>query len=211
MAQHAIDMPRVTERTTVRLDRKMWDTLISGAGAVVAVVLLALGAAAVYGGGFALDNVKDRLAPQNITFPAAAEMTPEEKAEVGEFAGARVDTGTEAEAFSRYIGIHLQEISGGKSYAELGGPLFALEAQIEEAKEAGKDTTAMEAELAGLQGQRDTVFKGETLRGILLNAFAWGTVGTITLYAGYGLMVAGLILAALAILGFRHARKTATA
>lgn len=209
MAQHAIDMPRVTERTAVRLDRKMWDTLISGAGAVVAVVLLALGAAAVYGGGFALDNVKDRLAPQNITFPAAAEMTSEEKAEVGEFAGVRVDTGTEAEAFSRYIGIHLQEISGGKSYAELGGPLFALEAQIEEAKEAGKNTSAMEAELAGLQGQRDTVFKGETLRGILLNAFAWGTVGTITLYAGYGLMVAGLILAALAILGFRHARKTA--
>ena len=75
MAQAAIDTPRVTERTAVKVERKMWDTLISGAGAVVAVVLLALGAAAIYGGGFALDNVKDRLEPQNITFPPAEAMS----------------------------------------------------------------------------------------------------------------------------------------
>lgn len=211
MAQAAIDTQRVTERTAVKVERKMWDTLISGAGAVVAIVMLAMGAAAIYGGGFALDNVKDRLAPQNIAFSPASEMTPEERAEVGDFAGQKVDTGTEAEAYSRYIGLHLQGISGGKSYAELGGPLFALEAQIEEATAAGEDTKAMEAELSGLQGQRDTVFKGETLRAILLNAYGWWTVGTITLYAGYGLMVAGLSLAVLAILGFRHARKVASA
>ena len=209
MAQAAIDTPRITERTAVRMDRKLWDTLISGAGAVVAVVLLALGAAAIYGGGFALDNVRDRLEPQNIVF--SEDMTPEEKAIVGEFAGEKVDTGTEAEAYSRLIGFHLEGISGGQTYAELGGPLFALEAEIEAAQEAGKDTAAMEEELAGLQGQRDTVFKGETLRAVLLNAYGWWVVGSITLYAGYGLMIAGLILAILAMLGFRHARKVATA
>jgi hypothetical protein len=211
MAQAAIDTPRVTGKTAVKADRKMWDTLISGAGAVVAIVMLALGAAAIYGGGFALDNVRDRLEPQNIAFSPASEMSPEEKAIVGDFAGQKVDTGTEAEAYSRYIGLHVQEIGGGMSYAELGGPLFALEAQIEEATAAGEDTKAMEAELAGLQGQRETVFKGETLRAILLNAYGWWTVGTITLYAGYGLMIAGLILAIMAILGFRHARKVAAA
>jgi hypothetical protein len=211
MAQAAIDTPRVTGKTAVKADRKLWDTLISGAGAVVAIVMLALGAAAIYGGGFALDNVRDRLEPQNIAFSPASEMSPEEKAIVGDFAGQKVDTGTEAEAYSRYIGLHVQEIGGGMSYAELGGPLFALEAQIEEATAAGEDTKAMEAELAGLQGQRETVFKGETLRAILLNAYGWWTVGTITLYAGYGLMIAGLILAIMAILGFRHARKVAAA
>lgn len=207
--QAAIETTRVKDRAATRLSRRAWDTLISGMGAVLAVAFLVLGAAAIYGGSFALDNVADRLEPQNIVVSPASELTPEEKAIVGDFAGEKVDTGTEAEAYSRYIGLHLQEISGGKTYAELGGPLFALEAQIEEATAAGKDTTAMEEELAGLRAQRDTVFKGETLRAILLNAYGWWTVGQITLYAGYGLMIAGLLLALFAIFGFRHARKTA--
>ena len=207
MAQVAMDATSVTERSAARLSRRAWDTLISGAGALMAVVLIALGAAAVYGGTFALDNVRDRLEPQNIVFSPASEMTPEERAIVGEFGGEKVDTGTEAEAYSRYIGLHLQEIGGGKTYAELGGPLFALEAQIEEASAAGKDTAAMEAELEGLRGQRETVFKGETLRAILLNAYGWWTVGQITLFAGYGLAIAGVLLGILAFFGFRHARK----
>ena len=201
---------KVKEGAVVRkMDRSLIDKLISWAGAVVAFALVALGAAAIYGGSFALDNVRDRLEPQNISFGATSEMTAAEKAEVGSFAGQKVDTGTEAEAYSRYIGLHLTEIGGGKTYAELGGPLFALEAQIEEAQAAGKNTTAMEEELAGLTGQRETVFKGETLRAILLNAYGWWTVGQITLFAGLGMVVAGLILAVLVALGFRHARKAA--
>jgi hypothetical protein len=134
-------------------------------------------------------------------------MTPEEKAEVGEFGSQKVDTGPEAEAYSRYIGLHVSEIGGGKTYAELGDPLFALEAQIEEAQAAGEDTAAMEEELAGLRAQRDTVFKGETLRAILLNAYGWWTVGQIAFFAGIGMVIAGLVLAVLVALGFRHARK----
>ena len=202
MAQHAIDMPRVTERTAVRMDRKMWDTLISGAGAVVAVVLLALAASAIYGGSFALDNVKDRLEPQNIVF--SNEMTPPEKAVAGEFAGQKVDTGPEAEAFAAYIGLHLSEIGGGMTYSEASSDARAFAAEIGE-----NPTEAQTAELAGKEGLVQTLFRGETLRGLLLNAYAWATVGTITLYAGYGLMIAGLFLAILAILGFRHARKVA--
>ena len=194
--------------TARRLDRHMIDMLISWSGAIVALVMVAVGAAAIFGGNFALDNVRDRLEPQNISFGALSEMSPEEKAEVGEFAGQKVDTGTEAEAYSRYIGLHLTEIGGGKSYAELGGPLFALEAQIEEATAAGEDTAAMEEQLAGLQGQRDTVFKGETLRAILLNAYGWWTVGQITLYVGIGAVIAGLFLALFAGLGFVHARRS---
>jgi hypothetical protein len=208
-AQKALKTAKTQEGVTAhRLDRRMIDMLVSWSGAIVAVVMIGIGAAAIFGGLFALDNVRDRLEPQNISFGAASEMTPEEKAEVGDFAGQKVDTGTEAEAYSRYIGLHLAGISGGKSYAELGGPLFALEAQIEEATAAGEDTTAMEEELAGLQGQRDTVFKGETLRAILLNAYGWWTVGQITLYVGIGAVIAGLFLALFAGMGFVHARRS---
>jgi len=195
------------EVTAQHMDRSLLDRLISWIAAVMALALVALGAAAIYGGSFALDNVRDRLEPQNITIGAASEMSAEEKAIVGDYAGEKVDTGTEAEAYSRYIGLHVSEIGGGMTYSELGGPLFALEAQIEEATAAGEDTAAMEAELAGLQGQRDTVFKGETLKAILLNAYGWWMVGQITFFAGIGMVIAGLLLAALAALGFLHARK----
>jgi hypothetical protein len=194
--------------TARKLDRRMIDLLVSWSGGIVALVLIAVGAAAIYGGSFALDNVRDRLEPQNIAFGPASEMTPEERAIAGDYAGQTVDTGPEAEAYSEYIGLHVSEIGGGKSYAELGGPLFALEAEIEEAQAAGKDTAGMEAELAGLQGQRDTVFKGETLRAILLNAYGWWTVGQITFFVGIGAAIAGLALAILAGFGFRHARKS---
>ena len=62
---------------------------------------------------------------------------------------------------------------------------------------------------AELQEKADTLFKGETLRSILLNAYGWWTVATIALYVGVGLVVAGIVLAILAFLGFRHARRTA--
>ena len=210
MAQAAAVTKGMTMEGAVatRFDRRLLDKLISTSAAVVAITLLALGAAAAYGGSFALDNVRDRLEPQNITIGPAAEMTPEEKAIVGDYAGQKVDTGTEAEAYSRYIGLHVTEIGGGKTYSELGGPLFALEAQIDEATAAGEDTTAMEGELAALRGQRDTVFKGETLRAILLNAYGWWTVGQIAVYAGIGMIVVGLVLSVLVLFGFRHARRT---
>jgi hypothetical protein len=83
-----------------------------------------LGAAAIFGGTFGQDNVRDRLEPQAITFPPAAAMTPEEKAEVGDFAGASVDTGIEAEAYSRYIGLHVTEIGAARRGSGTG-PLCA--------------------------------------------------------------------------------------
>lgn len=206
-AAKGFGMSTTKEVTAAHISRSLLDRIVSVTGAIMAFALVALGAAAIYGGSFALDNVRDRLEPQGIAFSAASEMTAEEKALVGDFAGQKVDTGTEAEAYSRLIGLHVSEIAGGETYASLGGPLFALEAQIEEAQAAGKDTTAMEAELAGLRGQRDTVFKGETLRAVLLNAYGWWVVGQITLYVGYGAVAVGILLALFAAFGFRHAKK----
>jgi len=184
------------------LDRGLIDRLISWAGAVLAVALLALGGAAIYGGNFALDNVRDRLEPQNITFPPLEAMSPEEKAELGEFAGQKVDTGTEAEAFSLYIGGHLAEVNDGKTYSETSSESRGY------AEEVGENPTKAEAaKMAELDGKVQTLFRGETLRAILLNAYGWWTAGQITLYAGIGMVVAGAVLAVLVALGFMHARK----
>src|SRR5680860_158046 len=101
-----------------QMDRKVWDRVVSGAGALMAFLLVAVGIAAVYGGMFGQGNVRDRLQPQNISFAPADAMTPEESAEVGDFAGQKVENGAQAEAFSRYIGLHLSEVNGGKTYSE---------------------------------------------------------------------------------------------
>ena len=175
------------------MDRSSWDKIVSGAGAVIAVVLIALGAMAIYGGQFGRDNVRDRLAPQNIEFPPADAMSPEEKAELGEFAGEKVDTGVEAEAYSRYIGGHLVDVNDGKTYSETSSEARALE----------EDDPAR----AELDAKVQTLFRGETLRSILLNAYGWWTVATITLWAGFAAIAAGIGLGILSILGFRHARK----
>ena len=159
----------------------------------MAVVLIAIGAAAIFGGAFALGNVRDRLAPEHISFPPASAMTGEERAEVGAFAGQTVDTGGEAEAFSRYIGGHLQDVNNGATYSETSA---AARAEGLSAKEA-----------AVLEGQADTLFKGETLRSILLNAYGWWTVGQITMGVGIGAVLAGLLLSVFVGLGFFHARK----
>jgi hypothetical protein len=60
---------------------------------------------------------------------------------------------------------------------------------------------------AELQGKADTLFKGETLRAILLNAYGWWTVATIALFAGWVMLAAGIVLLILAIMGFRHAKR----
>ena len=100
------------------MDRKAWDRLVSTSALVVAIVLIVVGAAAIYGGNFGRDNVTDRLAPEHVQFPPAEAMTPEELAEVGGFAGQQVVNGDQAEAYARYIGGHLASINEGKTYAE---------------------------------------------------------------------------------------------
>jgi hypothetical protein len=175
------------------MDRSSWDKIVSGAGAVIAVVLIALGAMAIYGGNFGQQNVRDRLEPQNISFPPAEAMSPEEKADIGEFAGQKVENGVQAEAFSRYIGGHLVGVNDGATYAETSSA----------ARAEGLDPDTA----AELQGKADTLFKGETLRSILLNAYGWWTVATIAMWAGVAMVIAGVVLGIFSILGFRHSKK----
>ena len=175
------------------MERKAWDQIVSTAGLVVAIVLISMGAMAIYGGNFGRDNVRDRLTPEQVFFAPYDAMSPQEQATLGSFAGQQVTTGPQAEAFARYIAGHLQEVNGGKTYAETSAAARVEGIPADQA--------------AALAAKADILFKGETLRSIMLNAYGWWTVATIALWAGIVMVIAGIVLLVLAILGLRHARR----
>lgn len=199
----------VTE-PVVALKRRTIDSVLIAVGAVLTVALVVAGALLSWGSDFAADYVDDELSSQNITFPPAAALEEEGRTDLLKYAGEAVNTGPEAEAYASFIDGHLQGIAGGATYAELGTPERAANATVEAAVTRG----ASEAEVAELQaaadaitGQRDTLFKGETLRGLLLTAFAWSTVGQIAGYAAVAAFVAGGVMLVLVLLGLRHHHK----
>jgi len=61
---------------------------------------------------------------------------------------------------------------------------------------------------AKLAAQVDTVLKGETLRGLLLNAYAFGTIGTIARIAAIAAFIAAAVMLVLGGLGLMYARCT---
>jgi len=177
------------------MDRKVWDRLVSTASIIIAVAMIVLGGLAIYGGNFGRNNVTDRLETQNITFPPYEAMTPEEQAAVGNFAGEQVVNGEQAKGFSDYIAGHLAFVNDGATYSETSAAARAEGLDPDKAAELG--------------GMADTLFRGETLRAILLNAYGWWTVSTIAWFAGWFMVIAGIVLAVLAIMGFRHSKRYA--
>lgn len=194
----------------VAVKRRTIDSVLVAAGAVMTAALLVAGALLTWGANFAADYVDDELSSQNIAFPPAAALKEEGRADLVQFGGKTVNTGPEAEAYASYIAGHLESVAGGATYADLGTPEREATAAVAKAKADG----ASEATVAQLQakadkitGQRNTLFKGETLRGLLLSAFAWATVGKIAGYAAIGAFIAGGVMLVLVLLGLRHRRQ----
>lgn len=192
----------------VTLHRRSIDRILIGFGVVATAAFVVAGGLLSWGSGFSADYVHDELSSQNVTFGTAEELRAEGRDDLVKYAGEKVDTGTEAEAYASYIGGHLETIAGGKTYAEIDDR--GAQAAVEEATANG----APEAEIAELQAtadeltaQRNTLFKGETLRGLLLSAYAWATVGTIAGYAAIAAFAAAALMAALVIAGIVHLRR----
>jgi hypothetical protein len=154
------------------------------------VVMVAAASLALWGSTFATGVVRDQLVAQKISFPDEATLKEDNPALV-KYAGQTVDNGEKAKAYSEYIAGHLENIGGGKTYSEVSS-------------EYQKDRTNQE-----LAGQRERLFMGETLRGLLLNAWGWGLIGTIALYASVAmyLTAAGLVLAAVVAPAKKRSKK----
>ncbi|HET9667302.1 MAG TPA: hypothetical protein VFP09_11115 [Desertimonas sp.] len=204
--------PPVGDAIVVR--RHTIDTLLIAAGVVVTVVLLAAGALLMWGSNFAEDYVSDELSSQNILFPATASLQEEGREDLVEYAGEQVTTGSEAEAYASFIDGHLQGVADGATYAELGGLQSEARAALASAHEAGGDDATID-ELQGtldeITGQRDSLFRGETLRGLLLSTFAWSTIGRIAgIAATFAFLAAGAMVA-LVVFGLFHRFRSTSA
>ncbi|MGC4894676.1 hypothetical protein [Micromonospora sp. DT31] len=194
------------------MKRRTLDLLFSIGGFGLAVLLLVVGIVLTTNANFANNYVRDQLGAQNITFTPADKLTDEEKKVdcLREYAGERLTTGKQAECYANeYIGLHLKSMAGGKTYADLGEPQSALREQVTQAEQSkAANLPELQKQLAEVSAQRETVFKGETLRGLLLTSYGFSEFGrkagqgALALYLGAGLLV--LLSAA----GLVHAFRT---
>ena len=201
---------RTTAEPVVALKRRTIDSFLVAAGAVLTVALLVAGSLLTWGANFAGDYVDDERSSQNIVFPPAAALEEQDRGDLVKYAGETVNTGPEAEAYASFIDGHLETIGGGSTYADLGTPEREAKAAVEAAAADGADeatVTELQAKADEVTNTRNTLFKGETLRGLLLSAFAWSTVGQIAGYAAVGAFIAGGVMLVLVLLGLRHHRK----
>jgi len=190
--------------------RKTFDAILTAGGLVLAVVLLIAGGLLTWGHNFVGDQVKTQLSAEKIFFPPVgpALEDPAIKPYLTKYAGQQLVNGEQAKAYAdHFIAVHVKAISGGKTYAELGGDQNALKAQIAAAEKAGTSTTALNDKLTALNGTRETVFKGETLRGLLLNAYAFGTMGRIAGIAAIASFAGAALMLLLTALGLLHLRR----
>lgn len=215
MSTAVIERPGVsglqTPAPVVALKRRTIDTVLISVGIVAAVVFAVAGALLTWGANFASDYVGDELSSQNITFPSAADLTEEGRTDLVKFADQKVNTGEEAEGYASFIDGHLEGIAGGATYADLGAVESAAKADVKAAVDAGQPQATideLQGEADAVTGQRNSLFKGETLRGLLLSAYAWSTVGMIAGIAAIGAFIAAAIMAILSVLGVIHHRRT---
>jgi hypothetical protein len=146
---------------------------------VLVFILGAGGTLLLFGANFGLDMVHSQLDAQDISFPAAGSpgLSAKEFPDLQQYGGQKVDSGPKAKAYANgFINRHLADVAGGKTYSEVS----------ELARANPKDEE--------LAGQVATLFKGETLRGLLLYAWGWSVVSTIALYAGIAALLGFLIM-----------------
>ena len=198
------------------MPRRTFDMLLSSVGIVLTVVLVVAGVLGFWGYSFANSNVHDQLAAQKITMPSGQAIAdPAIKPYLSKYAGQQMTTGAQAEAYAdHFIKVHIAAQGEGtsyqgKTYAELGGVQAGLRTQLATAL-AAKDPSAadIQKQLDAVTAVRETVFKGESLRGLLLNAYAFWKIGQLALIGSIVSFVLAGLMGVLSILGFRHFRHT---
>jgi hypothetical protein len=174
-------------------------SLISLASTTLAVILLAAGGLLLWGSAYIHNTVQGQLAAQQISFPPAAafahakagtEITPSMIPSVSQYAGQQLLTGQQAEAYAdHFIAVHITTMTGGQTYSQLSAQSLA---QPNNAK---------------LAAEVSTVFKGETLRSMLLNAYGWWKVSQITYIASLAMFGLGGLALIGSAFGFARIRS----
>ena len=191
------------------MKRRTLDVLFSAGALAIAGLLLVLGFVMTSNANFANNYVKDQLSQQHVTFAPKSALTAEEKqsACLVTYAGQKLTTGKQAECYANdFIGLHVKAVADGQTYADLGAPQSALREQVAAAQASNAANLAdLQKQLADVTAQRETVFKGETLRGLLLTSYGFSEFGAKAAQAATVAYLAAALMALLAALGFIHA------
>jgi hypothetical protein len=192
------------------MKRRTIDRIVSLIGLGLSLFLFVAAGLLNWGYSFANKAVSEQLTAQKIMFPAADNggykaLPQADHDALAPYVGMQLTTGKQAKAYAdHYIGVHVKGIAGGKTYSEVSGEALAANA----ASAADPTNKDLAAKAATLMGQRQTLFMGETLRGLLGYAYAFWQVGQIAMYASWAALAGGFIMLILAILGFMHLRRT---
>jgi hypothetical protein len=172
--------------------RKSFDAIISTVGVLLATLLLVASGLLFWAHSFINDNVRTQLVAQKVFFPPSAALTdPAIKPYLSQYAGQQLVNGQQAKAYAdHFIAVHLREANGGLTYSELSA----------KARANPTDTT--------LPAKVDSSFRGETLRGLLLNGYAFWKMGQVAVIAGFVTLGGGIVMFLLAGLGLMHSRRT---
>jgi hypothetical protein len=180
----------------IEMRRRTFDALATMAGVVLAVVLAIGGGLLLWGHSVISSDVHSQLAAQKIVFPPAnsapiKELPAADAAAMSQYGGQLMTTGAQAQAYAdHFIAVHLTKIGGGQTYSQLSAKSLAQP----------KNTALAE--------QVQTIFRGQTLRGLLLNAYGWWQMGQIMLVSAFVAFGAAVLFLILSGLGFWHLRRT---
>src|SRR5260221_4793654 len=163
-------------------------------GSVLFLVLSVGSGLLLWGSGFAHKMVHNQLSEQKIKFPEKGSPGLDAKEFPGlqRYAGQAVDNGPKAKAYAdQFIKVHLNGIANGQTYSQVSAQSLAKPGD------------------AQLAAKVQTLFRGETLRGLLLYAWGWSVVGEIAYWTGIAALLGAIAVFGALVLGFAaHERET---
>ena len=186
--------------------RKTFDLVLTAGGGMLVIVLIAAGALGLWGYNYANTNVHNQLAYQEVTFPTMAQINVvgsvnwKERSFISQYAGQEVLTGPQANAYAEKIRLDVWSLPYHGVFSKVSAAAIAAST----AAKADPTNTALAAQATTLSADRLTAFEGSTLRGLLLEAYAFWTIGQVALVGAIVSFILAGIMLILVVLGFIH-------
>ncbi len=163
---------------------------------VMVVVLVVIGGLAWEASSFAKSSVESELKSQKVFFPvkdspAITELPAADQSQMNKYAGQQLVNGAQAKVYAdNFIAYHLTKIADGETYAQISSQAMANPTNTK------------------LKAEQQTLFQGETLRGLLLgDGYSYWTFGQIAGYAAIAAFTGAVVMAVLIFLGNKHLAK----